>query len=70
MDAKASPLVFAGRCIGKEPFATPQAANKVLRRWRKARRPGLDTLKVYRCPACGAFHIGNLLKSRHNSQAS
>lgn len=69
MDASSKPLVFAGMCIGKEPFASPHAANKVLRRWRKAKRSSVGTAQVYRCPACGAFHIGNAVKSRHNGKA-
>lgn len=70
MDARADPLVFVGRCIGKEPFTSPQAAQKVVRRMRKARKPGAEGVSVYRCPACGAFHIGNSVKSRHYGQAS
>jgi len=70
MDASTFTLPFVGACIGKEPFSSPQTASKVLRRWRKARRSGVGTAHVYKCPSCGAFHIGNRPKPRHNSQAS
>jgi hypothetical protein len=70
MDTKTNPLVFVAACIGKEPFTSPRVANKILRRWRRAGRPGTGGLYVYRCPSCAAFHIGNAAKSRHNSHAS
>lgn len=50
-----------GGCLGKEPFASPQLARKVLNRWlaSKRRRGKLERrpLQIYRCH-CGSFHIG------------
>lgn len=60
-------------CVGKEPFASPQVANKVLRRRpvrprgkaSKTRKVSVEKSRVYRCPQCGHFHIGTKPKSLH-----
>lgn len=43
-------------CTGKVGFASPQLANKVLKRrkWDRARAD----LSSYRCPHCGLWHHG------------
>lgn len=45
---------YEADCRGKEPFADPSLAAKVLRRMRRKRRP----VTTYRCPHCGKWHIG------------
>jgi hypothetical protein len=59
-------------CVGKEPFASPQLARKVLRRRKVAsnHRRGKEhrdraKCDVYRCPHCSLFHIGTNTKSVH-----
>lgn len=53
------------QCEGKQPFASWSLANEGRRRMagrfrgRRARR-----MSVYRCPHCGAFHVGHDLKRR------
>lgn len=60
------------QCIGKEPFASPQVASKVMRRraekprHRKCRAKKVhSTYEVYHCQHCGLFHIGTRNKSVH-----
>jgi hypothetical protein len=61
-------------CVGKEPFATPQLAAKVMRR-RAAKPKGRartrkvyhGNAQVYHCPHCSMFHIGTKAKSVHAS---
>lgn len=47
------------QCEGKVPFETYMLAEKVARRpARKERR----RQRAYRCPLCGKYHIGRVLK--------
>jgi len=62
-------------CVGKEAFATPQLAAKVMRRratkpkFNKARtrKAYAPNAQVYHCPHCSLFHIGTRTKSVHAS---
>jgi predicted RNA-binding Zn-ribbon protein involved in translation (DUF1610 family) len=42
-------------CNGKQGFASPHLAQKIIRR-DKRRKGGMN---IYRCAACGLFHIGH-----------
>lgn len=47
-----NPAPAAACCTGKERFDTPQRAYSVLR----ARK--INSREPYRCPHCGAWHLG------------
>ena len=62
-------------CVGKEAFATPQLAAKVMRRRatkpsrkNRTRKAYAPNAQVYHCPHCSLFHIGTRTKSVHASQ--
>lgn len=42
-------------CRGKEPFADPALARRVMQRMRRRKRP----VQTYRCAHCGQWHIGS-----------
>lgn len=47
-------------CHGKERFGTWSLAQKVGRHRRRAEK----NCGAYRCPACGGYHLGELLQRR------
>lgn len=51
-----TPFDVAAMCEGKESFATPQIARKVVR---KRHRRGIP-VESYRCHVCQQWHLGNL----------
>lgn len=49
----------AAQCLGKEKYDSPALANRVAnRRNRRTRRGRGIPVGIYKCPHCGAFHMG------------
>lgn len=48
-------------CESKQAFQNKHYAENVLKNMRRRKKPGLVTrsLKPYRCPCCGLWHLGN-----------
>lgn len=48
---------FESSCLGKRPYQTARQAKRVARR--ATQNPGTGRIVKYRCPFCGAWHIGH-----------